>query len=65
MQKIMPLAQFTINLEWCASEAHTQGESLLRGHGANRVNLLIFRDELINHSIFFKKFGNFLISHPF
>ena len=36
MQKIMPLAQFTINLEWCASEAHTRGESLLRGHGANR-----------------------------
>ena len=33
----MPLAQFTINLEWCASEAHTRGESLLRGHGANRV----------------------------
>ena len=30
-------AQFTVNLEWCASEAHTRGESLLRGHGANRV----------------------------
>ena len=39
MQKIMPLAQFTVNLEWCASEAHTRGESLLRGHGANRVKL--------------------------
>ena len=36
----MPLAQFTVNLEWCASEAHTRGESLLRGHGANRVNLI-------------------------
>ena len=33
----MPPAQFTVNLEWCASEAHTRGESLLRGHGANRV----------------------------
>ena len=38
MQKIRPLAQFTINLEWCASEARTRGELLLRGHGANRVN---------------------------
>ena len=37
----MPLAQFTVNLEWCASEAHTRGESLLRGHGANRVKLLL------------------------
>ena len=37
MQKSMPLAQFTVNLEWCASEAHTRGELLLRGHGANRV----------------------------
>ena len=39
MQKIMPLAQFTVNLEWCASEAHTGGELLLRGHGANRVKI--------------------------
>ena len=39
MQKIMPLAQFTVNLEWCASEAHTRGESLLRRHGANRVKV--------------------------
>ena len=35
----MPMAQFTVNLEWCASEAHTRGESLLIGHGANRVKL--------------------------
>ena len=41
MQKIMPLVQFTINLEWCASEAHTRGELLLRGHGANRVNTMV------------------------
>ena len=37
MQKISPLAQFAANLERCASEAHTRGESLLKGHGANRV----------------------------
>ena len=43
MQKIMPLAQFTVNLEWCASEAHTRGESLLRGHGANRVKSLFLQ----------------------
>ena len=36
MQKVSPLAQFAVNLEWCAYEAHTWGESLLRGHGANR-----------------------------
>ena len=40
MQKTMPRAQFTVNLEWCASEAHTRGESLLRGHGANRVKAI-------------------------
>ena len=43
MQKLMPLAQFTIILEWCASEAHTRGEFLLRGHGANRVKKDIFK----------------------
>ena len=50
MQKIMPLAQFTINLEWCASEAHTRGESLLRGHGANRIKCL-FRKYQTSHAI--------------
>ena len=38
MQEIVPLAQFIVNLKLCASEAHTRGESLLGGHGANRVN---------------------------